>query len=166
MSGLNGWSKAMPRTGLLALTSIVLALWQTTAYAQMSHQHASEAACEEAVLRCASKVTPAFGPDGTLWLAWMAGGEISVAGSKDAGKSFSPPVQVTREKLNLAWGPDARPKIVVDKSGGIALALSTFWDTAVTAKRLHPVRRRRPDVCRVKVDHVQQRKPAFRSART
>jgi hypothetical protein len=137
MSGLNGWSKAMPRTGLLALTSIVLALWQTTAYAQMSHQHASEAACEEAVLRCASKVTPAFGPDGTLWLAWMAGGEISVAGSKDPGKSFSPPVQVTREKLNLDWGPDARPKIVVEKNGGIALAFSIFRDKAFNGQVLY-----------------------------
>jgi len=40
----------------------------------MNHQHASEAACDDTVLRCASKVTPAFSPDGTLWLAWMAGG--------------------------------------------------------------------------------------------
>ena len=59
------------------------------ATAQMSHQHASEAACNETVLRCASKVTPAFGADGTLWLVWMAGGQISVASSKDAGRSFS-----------------------------------------------------------------------------
>ena len=37
------------------------------------------------MLRCASKVTPAFASDGTLWLAWMAGGQISVASSSDAG---------------------------------------------------------------------------------
>src|SRR6185295_3648676 len=105
-------STAMLRMSLLA--TLAFSLCQTTAQAQMSHhQHASEAACEEVELRCASKVTPAFAPDGTLWLAWMAGGRISVASSKDQGRSFSAPVQVSREKLNLDWGPDARPQIVV-----------------------------------------------------
>jgi hypothetical protein len=103
----------------------------------MDHQHASEAACDETVLRCASKVTPAFGPDGTLWLAWMAGGQISVASSKDAGHSFSTPVLVTKERLNLDWGPDARPKIVVDRNGGIAVAFSTFRDKAFNGQVLY-----------------------------
>jgi hypothetical protein len=117
--------------------AVALALWQTAAYAQMSHQHASEAACNETALRCASKVTPAFGPDGTLWLAWMAGGQISVASSKDDGKSFSAPVQVTRERLDLDWGPDARPKIAVDKNGGIALAFAIFRDKAFNGQVLY-----------------------------
>ncbi|WP_439926206.1 sialidase family protein [Nitrobacter sp. JJSN] len=108
--------------------AIAVTLWQSAALAQMSHQHASEAACEETGLRCASKVTPTFAPDGTLWLAWMAGGQISVASSKDAGQSFSNPVQVTKDHLNLDWGPDARPKIAIDRKGDIALAFSTFRD--------------------------------------
>ena len=119
----------MLRTSLVA--TLAFSLCQAAANAQMSHhQHASEAACEEVDLRCASKVAPAFVPDGTLWLAWMAGGRISVASSKDQGRGFSTPVQVTKEKLNLDWGPDARPQIVVEKSGGIALAFSTFRDKA------------------------------------
>jgi hypothetical protein len=62
----------MLRMSLLA--TLAFSLCQTAAHAQMSHhQHASEAACEEVDLRCASKVTPAFASDGTLWLAWMAG---------------------------------------------------------------------------------------------
>src|ERR1700754_1201934 len=81
------------------------------AYAQMHHQHGSGAACDEPDLRCASKATPAFASDGTLWLAWMAGGRISVASSRDAAKSFSTPVVATPDNLNLDWGPDARPKI-------------------------------------------------------
>lgn len=125
----------MLRTGLLA--TIALALWQTAAFAQMSHQHASEAACDDAVLRCASKVTPSFGPDGTLWLAWMAGGQVSVASSRDGGKSFSAPVAVTRERLNLDWGPDGRPKIAVDRNGGIALAFSIFRDKAFNGQVLY-----------------------------
>src|SRR5262249_48496876 len=103
-----------------AAMAAVFTLWHGGAFAQMNHQHASEAACEETVLRCASKVTPAFAADGTLWLVWMAGGQISVASSKDEGKTFSSPVQVTRENLNLDWGPDARPKIAVDGNGRIA----------------------------------------------
>lgn len=124
-------------SGGKALAIIALALCGSAAYGQMNHQHASEAACDETILRCASKVTPAFSPDGTLWLAWMAGGQISVARSNDAGHSFSTPVQVTREKLNLDWGPDARPKIVVDRNGGIALAFSIFRDKAFNGQVLY-----------------------------
>ena len=132
----------MLRMGLLGTMALGFccalsaALWQTAAHAQMSHRHAAEAACEETALRCASKVTPAFASDGTLWLAWMAGGQISVASSKDAGRSFSAPVRVTKEKLNLDWGPDARPKIVVARDGGIALAFSIFRDKAFNGQVL------------------------------
>ena len=125
----------MLRMSLLA--TLAFSLCQTVAQAQMSHHnHASEAACEEVELRCASKVTPAFASDGTLWLAWMAGGRISVASSKDLGRSLSTPVQVTKEKLNLDWGPDARPQIVVEKSGAIALAFSIFRDKAFNGQVL------------------------------
>jgi hypothetical protein len=117
--------------------TMALALWQTAAFAQMNHQHGAEAAaCEQSELRCASKVTPAFAPDGTLWLAWMAGGQISVARSKDAGRSFSTPVSVTKERLNLDWGPDARPKIAVDAKGDIMLAFSIFRDKAFNGQVL------------------------------
>jgi hypothetical protein len=119
----------MLRMSLLA--TLAFTLCQTAVHAQMSHHlHASEAACEETALRCASKVTPAFAPDGTLWLAFMAGSHISAVGSKDQGRTFSAPVQVTKEKLTLDWGPDARPQIVADNNGGLALAFSTFRDKA------------------------------------
>ncbi|MEN3349594.1 MAG: hypothetical protein V7632_3229 [Bradyrhizobium sp.] len=121
---------------LALLTAIMLAALPRVTSAQMSHQHASEAACEETDLHCATKVTPAFGPDGTLWLAWMAGGQISVASSKDQGRSFSKPVQVTQKGLNLDWGPDARPKLAVDAKGGIALAFSIFRDQAFNGQVL------------------------------
>lgn len=114
------------RTTLIAAAASVL--WHGCALAQMHHQHGSDAACEEPALRCASKVTPALAADGTLWLAWMAGGKISVASSGDAGRSFSTPVAATPDNLNLDWGPDARPKIAIDRNGGIALAFSIFRD--------------------------------------
>jgi hypothetical protein len=117
--------------------TIVIALWQTGVFAQMNHQHASESACDEPDLRCASRVTPTFAPDGTLWLAWMAGGQVSVASSKDSGQSFSTPVAVTKERLNLDWGPDARPKIVVDREGRISVAFSIFRDKAFNGQVLY-----------------------------
>ena len=43
---------------------------------------------------------------------------------------------MTKEPLNLDWGPDARPKIVVDKNGGIALAFSIFRDKAFNGQVL------------------------------
>lgn len=127
-------SASMFRTKSIAAAALVL--WQGCASAQMHHQHGSEAACDEPALRCATKVTPAFAPDGTLWLAWMAGGKISVANSRDAGKSFSTPVQATAEALSLDWGPDARPKIAIDRNGGIALAFSIFRDQAFNGQVL------------------------------
>jgi hypothetical protein len=113
-----------------------LVLWHGAASAQMSHNHAAESACEGTELRCATKATPVFGPDGKLWLAWMAGGQVSVASSANGGQSFSPPVQVTRDKLNLDWGPDARPSIAVGREGRISLAFAIFRDQAFNGQVL------------------------------
>src|SRR5262245_48653095 len=121
-------------TTLIAAAAFLVG--QGCALAQMQHQHGSEAACDEPNLECASKVTPVFASDGTLWLAWMAGGRISVASSRDAGKSFSTPVAATPGALNLDWGPDARPKIAIDRKGGIALAFSIFRDKAFNGQVL------------------------------
>lgn len=122
------------RTTFTAGAAVIL--WQGAPAAQMRHQHGAEAACNEPELRCATKVTPAFALDGTLWLAWMAGGKISVASSRDSGKSFSTAVAATPEPLNLDWGPDARPKIAIDDKGGIALAFSIFRDKAFNGQVL------------------------------
>ena len=128
-------NRAVIRNGLLAI--IALAFVQGSALAQMRAPHASEAACEEPTLRCASKATPALAPDGTLWLVWMAGGQVSVAHSQDSGRTFSTPTQITTKRLNLDWGPDARPKIVVDRKGGIAVAFSIFRDEAFNGQVLY-----------------------------
>lgn len=117
-------------THRMVIFMLASALMLGSARGQMSHKHVSEAACETVALRCASKVTPAFGRDGTLWLAWMAGGQVSVASSKDGGRTFSIPAQVTQGTLKLDLGPDARPKIALDRKGDIAVAFSTFRDKA------------------------------------
>lgn len=124
----------MLQTGLLA--TIVFLAAQAAAFGQM-HKHASEAACEQPELRCASKVTPAFGPDGRLWLVWVAGGRISVASSSDEGRTVSAPVQLGEPGLKIDGGPDARPKLVVDRKGEIVVAFSIFRDDAFNGQVLY-----------------------------
>ncbi len=130
----------MTRTPLLRGCVIGLAMalmWPLSVQAQMAHQHGSDAACEGTELRCATKVTPFFAGDGKLWLVWMAGGRISVASSSDGGKTYSATVPVTEQQLNLDWGPDARPKLVVDGKGAVAVAFSIFRDQAFNGQVLY-----------------------------
>ena len=79
-----------------------------------------------------------------------------------AARASRPPVQVTREALNLDWGPDARPKIAIDRKGGIALAFSIFQDKNFNGQVLYT---RSDDggksFARAAADHGQQRQPAL-----
>lgn len=101
-----------------------LALLGGTAAAQ--HQHgttATPAAAPEAFT-----ATPAFGPDGTLWLVRTEGSRVVVVRSADLGKTFSAPVAVTPDPLNLDWGPDARARIAVDPKGMAIVTFAIFQD--------------------------------------
>ena len=104
-----------------------LALWpRATASAQ--HPHPSSAPCQEAVLRCAAAATPAFAPDGTLWLVWAAGGRVMVGHSPDLGRNFDRITPVNREAEQIDSGPDARPKLVIDRNGNMIVAYAVFMD--------------------------------------
>lgn len=96
-------------------------------------------ACAGQELACASAATPLLLPDGTLWLAWAAGGTVSVARSADGGHSFGPATAVDPETRVIDVGPDARPKIVRDAAGRITVAWSYFkdedWDAQVLVSR-------------------------------
>ena len=96
-------------------------------------------------------------------VAGLDGGRaVSVASSPDGGRSFSAPAQVTKERLNLDWGPDARPKIVVDRKGGIALAFSIFRDKAFNGQVLYTrSERRRARALPSRGRSRQQREPAL-----
>ena len=107
---------------LLAFTAFLL--FTGAAAAQHQHQHGkSGAAGPEAFT-----ATPAFGPDGTLWLVRAMADKIVVVRSADLGKTFSEPVAVTPEPMNLDWGPDARARIVVDPKGGLVVTFAIFQD--------------------------------------
>ncbi len=116
---------------LFPVLTFLPSLWPGVAAAQMAHGHDSgQHQCAEPALRCASTVTPTFAPDGSLWITWAAAGRVSVARSIDLGRTFTPAVAVNREAARLDTGPDERPKIAIDRAGGIAVAYAIFKDSA------------------------------------
>ena len=63
--------------------------------------------------------------------------------------------------MNLDWGPDARPKIAIDRQGRIALAFSTFKDKAFNGQVLTTRSEDAEELCGSAADHHQQREPAL-----
>src|SRR3954454_3806860 len=118
---------ARPLAGLI-VALLSAALWPTAALPQMGHSQPTQ--CGEPDLACATTVTPAFAADGSLWITWAAAGRISVARSRDAGRTFEPAVRVNRTAEQLDSGTDERPKIAVDAAGRIAVAYAIFKDKA------------------------------------
>jgi hypothetical protein len=104
---------------LLALAALVVS--GSAAVAQ--HQHGKPGNAPEAFT-----ATPAFGPDGTLWVVRPNVDRIVVQRSTDLGKTFAAPVTVTPDPMNLDWGPDARARIVVDPRGQLVVTFGTFQD--------------------------------------
>ncbi len=96
-------------------------------------------ACPGRELACAKAVSPLLLPDGTLWLAWTAGGSVSVARSADGGHSFDPAAVLDPVPRVIDNGPDARPKIIRDTQGRIVVAYSIFkdqnWNAQVLVSR-------------------------------
>lgn len=105
---------------MIALATLVLSV--SAAVAQ-HHSHGKPASTPEAFT-----AAPAFAPDGTLWLARPMVDRIVVLRSTDLGKTFSAPVTVTPEPMNLDWGPDARARIAVDPKGGLIVTFGIFQD--------------------------------------
>lgn len=103
------------------LTLAALVLFGSTAAAQ--HQHGKPGGTPEAFT-----ATPAFGPDGALWVVRPNVDRIVVQRSTDLGKTFGAPVAVTPEPMSLDWGPDARAHIVVDPKGQLVVTFGTFQD--------------------------------------
>src|SRR6516165_9450333 len=136
MSKTSSGMMQMSKYSLMAAAALLLS-FGLLANAQMSHEHSGHPACQGTALACAAKATPTFAPDGTLWLAWDAGGFVSVARSGDLGRTFSPAVAVNPEPLSLDWGPDARPVIAVDREGRIAVVFDIFKDKEFNGQVLY-----------------------------
>ena len=64
---------------------------------------------------------------------FVAAGRVAVMRLPDLGRSFSTPIPVNAEPRDIDWGPDARPKIVVDRDGRVVVAFAYFKDRAFNA---------------------------------
>lgn len=111
------WHALVAALAVLAASSV--------AFAQMSHEHKVRETCADLSLACASTVSSVFAPDGALWIAARVNNQIFVAKSLDRGRSFTPPVVITPDGVVLDGGPDARPKILVDRGGRVVVAYAT-----------------------------------------
>src|SRR5262245_9925808 len=72
--------------------------------------------------------TPAFAPDGTLWLVRAMTDRIVVRKSTEQRRTVSDPVAVAPDAMKLDWGADARPHIAVERKGGLIVTFAIFQD--------------------------------------
>jgi hypothetical protein len=84
--------------------------------------------------REAFTATPAFGPDGALWVARGTADRVVLARSTDLGKTFTAPVSITADPLNMDWGPDSRPQLAIDKTGAIVVTYAIFQDKSFNGR--------------------------------
>jgi hypothetical protein len=112
----------------MRLTISALALVMLAGSAAAQHHDHGGAMHSSSDAREAFTATPAFGPDGALWLARGMADRVVLAKSTDLGKTFTEPVSVTADSINMDWGPDSRPQLVVDKSGTIVVTYAIFQD--------------------------------------
>lgn len=119
----------LARLCFAALAAVWCLVQSGPAAAQMTHSHGAKKkgpVCVGTGLECASVATPAFAPDGSLWIVWMADDRILVARSTDLGRSFSPAKSITPAADSLDRGADSRPQIVVDRAGRIVVTYTQF----------------------------------------
>jgi hypothetical protein len=79
-------------------------------------QHDSHGAARDAPFKTP---TVAAGQDGTLWRAWVSGGHVLVAASRDAGGTWTTGVRVNAAPEEIDANGEARPKIALGPGGEI-----------------------------------------------
>lgn len=98
------------------------------------HVHES---CAGTPLECARKASPAFAPDGSLWLALSSTDRVHVLRSTDLGSSFARPVEITKEASRLDQGADARPALAIDRQNRITVGYAVMTDRPFTGELLY-----------------------------
>ncbi len=73
-------------------------------------------------VHCGQAPTPAFEPDGKLWLAFAQNGHVYVTTSTDLGKSFTAPTVVNTTPERVSSDGENRPKISIGATGEIYLS--------------------------------------------
>jgi len=85
----------------------------------MAHK---EQACNYSLLlsvHCGRTPTSAFDNNGRLWVTYVVGEHVYLSNSDDLGKTFSEPVQVTRQPERIYTNGENRAKLAFGRSGEI-----------------------------------------------
>jgi len=82
----------------------------------------SPAAAAGPTVSTSSVPTPAFAPDGTLWLAWVDDSRVYASSSRDLAKTFSPRVAISPVGEAIDANGEARPKIAAGPRGEVYVA--------------------------------------------
>lgn len=91
--------------------------------ALFSNLYASEhIQCEKISPDCGKTPTPFFSSDGTLWLAFEQQGHVYVTSSNNAGRTFTPAVQVNTVAEDIYTNGENRPKIMLDSNQRIFIS--------------------------------------------
>ena len=117
---------------------LLLFILYPLAYAQ-DHQHLHVApskpnSCITKGIECANAATPFITNDDQLWLVWTSGGAVSIAKSRDFGKTFEQNQVLVEHGKSLDTGGDARPQIMIDQKGRIIIAYAFFKDSQWNAQ--------------------------------
>ncbi|MBI2235471.1 MAG: exo-alpha-sialidase [Magnetospirillum sp.] len=122
------------RTRLPVLAAI-LVLLSAPALAQHRPAATPRAECPagETALTCAASATPAFTADGTLLLAWSAGGRVMVARTTGDGTTLAAPVAINPAPETIDDAGEARPVLAVDGSR-VFVAYSLRQDKAYNGR--------------------------------
>lgn len=117
------------RTLALVTAALLLAC---PAMAQHRHEDAATPAspvtCDKPEPRCANTAAPAFGADGTLFVAWAQGGHVWVGRSTDRGKSFGLLTRVNTQAQPIDDNGENRPKLAIDARDRIFLTYTIKTD--------------------------------------
>jgi hypothetical protein len=126
-----------PRLFLVLAAFVTASACAQAAHDDMAGMQMSKPAdptCAGPELACATAATPAFAPNGDLWVAWSANGVVSVARSRDRGATFATPIVLGRHEGMLDTGADARPQIAIDAKGRIVVSYAFFKDKRYNAQ--------------------------------
>jgi hypothetical protein len=114
------------RTCLARLLLAAAAALAGAAGAQ-DHGH-GRGGCDGPQFECAREATPAFAPDGALWLAWSSDSRVFVARSADRGQTFDGAREITRAPQRLDHAADARPQIAIGPRGQVVVGYAVMTE--------------------------------------
>lgn len=112
------------RRRIIGWAAAAFALLPGLAEAQHKGHVAPPPCADPDSLACAATATPAFAPDGSVWVVWSGAGKVWASRTQDLGKTLFQPVLLTRGVTSIDENGEARPKVAVDGKGRVVVAFT------------------------------------------